>query len=50
MIAISVYVLAAIIKKQMKLDMSLYTIFQVFSITLFEKRYIQLFQKKIPDG
>jgi hypothetical protein len=35
--AISVYVLVAIIKKQMKLDLSLYTILQIFSITLFEK-------------
>ena len=36
-IAISVYVLVAIIKKQLKLDLSLYTILQIFSITLFEK-------------
>jgi hypothetical protein len=36
-IAISVYVLVAIIKKQMKLDLSLYKILQIFSITLFEK-------------
>jgi hypothetical protein len=36
-IAISVYVLVAIIKKQMKLELSLYTILQIFSITLFEK-------------
>ena len=36
-IAISVYVLVAIIKKQMNLDLSLYTILQIFSITLFEK-------------
>ena len=36
-IAISMYVLVAIIKKQMKLDLSLYTILQIFSITLFEK-------------
>ena len=36
-IAISVYVLVAIIKKRMKLDLSLYTILQIFSITLFEK-------------
>jgi hypothetical protein len=36
-IAISVYVLVAIIRKQMKLDLSLYTILQIFSITLFEK-------------
>ena len=36
-IAISVYVLVAIIKKQLKLGLSLYTILQIFSITLFEK-------------
>jgi hypothetical protein len=36
-IAISVYVLIAIIKKRMKIDLSLYTILQIFSITLFEK-------------
>jgi hypothetical protein len=36
-VAISVYVLVAIIKKRMKLDLSLYTILQIFSITLFEK-------------
>jgi hypothetical protein len=36
-IAISVYVLVAIIKKQLKLELSLYTILQIFSITLFEK-------------
>jgi hypothetical protein len=39
-IAISVYVLVAIIKKRLKLDMSLYTILQILSITLFEKRPI----------
>ena len=36
-IAITVYVLVAIIKKRMKLDLSLYTILQILSITLFEK-------------
>lgn len=36
-IAISVYVLVAIIKKHLNLDMSLYTILQILSITLFEK-------------
>jgi len=37
-IAISVYVLVAIVKKQMKLDdLSLYTILQILSVTLFEK-------------
>lgn len=37
-IAISVYVLVAIMKKRMKLDLSLYTILQILSITLFEKK------------
>jgi len=36
-IAISVYVLVAIIKKRLKIGLSLYTILQIFSITLFEK-------------
>jgi hypothetical protein len=35
--AVSVYVLVAIIKKQLNLDVSLYTLLQVFSVTLFEK-------------
>jgi len=36
-IAISVYVLVAIVKKRMKLDLSLYTILQILSVSLFEK-------------
>ncbi len=36
-IAISVYVLVAIVKKQLKLDRSLYTILQILSVSLFEK-------------
>jgi hypothetical protein len=36
-IAISVYVLVAIIKKRLKLDHSPYTILQILSISLFEK-------------
>jgi len=36
-IAISVYVLVAIIKKQLNLDLSLYTILQILSVTLFLK-------------
>jgi hypothetical protein len=36
-IAISVYVLVAIIKKRFKLQASLYTILQILSVTLFEK-------------
>jgi hypothetical protein len=44
-IAISVYVLVAIIKKRLKIDLSLYTILQILSITLFEKMpIIQAFQ------
>ncbi len=36
-IAISVYVLVAIVKKLLKLELSLYTILQILSVTLFEK-------------
>jgi hypothetical protein len=36
-IAITVYVLVAIVKKMLKLDLSLYTILQILSVTLFEK-------------
>ena len=36
-IAITVYVLVAIIKKRMKIELSLYTILQILSITIFEK-------------
>lgn len=39
-IAISVYVLVAIIKKELHLSLSLYTILQIFSITLLEKVHI----------
>ncbi len=35
--AVSVYVLVAIIKKRLNLDASLYTLLQIFSVTLFEK-------------
>src|SRR5207237_4235922 len=36
-IAVSVYVLVAIIRKRLRLEMSLYQILQIFSITLLEK-------------
>ena len=36
-IAISVYVLVAIIKKRLKIQLGLYTILQIFSVTIFEK-------------
>jgi hypothetical protein len=39
-IAISVYVLVAIVKKRLKLEASLYTILQVLSVSLFEKMSI----------
>jgi hypothetical protein len=39
-IAIAVYVLVAIVKKQLHLDLSLYTILQILSVTLFEKTSI----------
>jgi len=39
-IAVSVYVLVAIIKKRLKLEASLYTILQILSVTTFEKTSI----------
>lgn len=45
-IAVSVYVLVAIIKKKLKTDASLYTLLQIFSLTLFEKT---LLLQLIPD-
>lgn len=39
-IAVSIYVLVAIIKKRLKLEASLYTILQILSVTTFEKTSI----------
>ena len=39
-IAISTYVLVAIIKKELKLEHSLYNILQILSVIIFEKRPI----------
>ena len=39
-IAISIYVLVAIVKKTLNLEQSLYTILQILSVTLFEKEPI----------
>jgi hypothetical protein len=36
-IAVCVYVLVAIVKKRLNLDLSLYTILQILSVSLFEK-------------
>jgi hypothetical protein len=40
-IAVSVYVLVAIVKKRLNLDTSLYTLLQILSVTLFERMPIQ---------
>lgn len=40
-IAVSIYVLMAIVRKRLKLDASLYTLMQVFSVTVFEKVSIE---------
>ena len=39
-IAISAYVLVAIMKKRLKIELTLYTILQILSISLFEKKMI----------
>ena len=36
-IALSIYVLVAIVKKRLSLEISLYKLLQILSITLFEK-------------
>jgi transposase len=48
-IAVSVYVLVAIIKKRLNLDASLYTLLQILSVTLFEKMPIQQALQGIND-
>ena len=40
-VAVSVYVLIAIMKKRLKLEHSLYTLLQVFSVSIFEKIQLQ---------
>ena len=51
-IAISVYVLVAIVKKRLGLDVSLYPLLQVLSVTLFEKMPIStaLFEDRLHDN
>jgi len=41
-VAITIYVLVAILKKQLNLDLSLYKILQILSITIFEKSPISV--------
>lgn len=40
-IAVATYVLIAIVKKELKLDASLYTLLQIFSVSVFEKIELQ---------
>lgn len=40
-IAVSVYVLVAIVKKRLNLEASRYTLLQIFSVTLFEELPVQ---------
>ena len=47
-IAITVYVLVAIIKKRLELEQSLYTILQILSVTMFDK--IDLYQLLSPGN
>ena len=53
-IAISVYILVAIVKKRLNLEQSLYNILQILSVTLFEKTpLLQVLSRRngnIPDG
>jgi hypothetical protein len=48
-IAVSVYVLVAIVRKRLGLEMSLYTFLQVLSVTVFEKMPIQYALLETPD-
>jgi len=49
-IALTVYVLVAIIKKELELDTSLYTILQIFSVTAFEQIPIEQILKNYDHG
>jgi hypothetical protein len=49
-IAVSVYVLVAIVRKRLRLEASLYTMLQVFSVTVFEKISIQSALSMTPNG
>jgi hypothetical protein len=48
-IAISTYLLVAILKKRLELEHSLYTILQILSVTLFEKVLIEEAPSAAPD-
>ena len=48
-IAVSVYVLVAIIKKELQWDASLHTLLQILSVMLFEKVPLQQALAQLPD-
>jgi hypothetical protein len=48
-IAVATYVLIAIVKKELDLDVSLYTLLQIFSVSVFEKIELQRAFPKIQD-
>jgi len=48
-IAISIYVLIAIIKKRLKLECSLYTFLQILSVTIFEKIDVSRLETKFDN-
>jgi hypothetical protein len=49
-VAVSVYVLVAIVKKQLGLELSLYKIVQILSVTVFEKTPILEGCSSFSDG
>jgi Domain of unknown function (DUF4372)/Transposase DDE domain len=49
-IAVSVYVLVAIVRKRLNLEAPLYTLLQVFSVTVFEKIEIQTAFSRVADS
>jgi transposase len=49
-IAVSVYVLVAIVRKRLNLEVPLYTLLQVFSVTVFEKVEIQTAFSRVVDS
>ncbi len=49
-VAVSVYVLLAIVRKRLGLEASLYTLLQVLSVTVFEKMPIQSAFLATPTG
>ena len=49
-VAMAVYALVAIVKKQLRLDLSLYKILQILSVTIFEKTPILEGIFNIADG